>query len=80
MAFDLNHSPGPFEYDDGLGCKNITSAGQEIACTSGLTNEAEDEANARLFAMAPDLLDFVRARAEGGDDGAVAFLFARRVW
>lgn len=57
-----DHTPGPWDYRKGLGCKDIgprlsRQSIQGIASTWGLSDDKEDEANARLIAAAPDLLD-----------------------
>ena len=54
----MAHTPGPWTYEKGLGCKTISGQDYDIADTVGLDNErgGEDEANARLIAAAPDLM------------------------
>lgn len=60
-------SQAPFKLDEEgengvLGCRSIFDAtGQEIATTTGLADDYQDWANARLFAAAPALLAVVRA-------------------
>lgn len=73
-------TPGPWKADDNYGCRAIRGGKSgthkqaqyyEVACTVGLNNEAEDEANARLIAAAPDLLVACKAalvRLERLDD------------
>lgn len=66
-------TPGPWRAGTNLGCKTIGAGksgrhkqaqwAREVAFTSGLAKEAEDRANARLIAAAPDLyaaLEMVR--------------------
>ncbi len=49
------HTAGPWIASDNAGCRNITaeSLGYEIAYTTGIHDDAEDEANARPIAAAP---------------------------
>ncbi len=62
------HTPGPWTAQRVHGCKQIgpklgphrQSHISELACTSGLNDEAEDEANARLMAAAPELLESLK--------------------
>lgn len=62
------HTKGPWKLDGNLGCKRITAKPyarqqhrqakrMELACTSGLSNEAEDRANGMIMAAAPDLME-----------------------
>ena len=60
------YTRAPWKYDKGYGCKNIKGGKHgthrqaqyhQIAFTTGLANEEEDEANARLMAAAPQLLE-----------------------
>ena len=60
---NARHTPGPWKAILRLGCKDIgPSSGRSrgiaysIAYTGGLSNEAEDRANALVMAAAPDLL------------------------
>jgi len=63
---DTKHTPGPWRVEDDVqGCKNIFAGTDafatvhadrdSVAYTHGI-DEAEDAANARLIAAAPDLL------------------------
>ena len=54
----MKHTPGPWTYEKGLGCKTISGQDYDIADTVGLDNESggEDEANARLITTTPDLV------------------------
>lgn len=45
-----------FEFDT-EGCKEIYTSEKSIASTVGLYSETKDEANARLIATAPELLE-----------------------
>jgi len=61
------HTPGPLEfYSDEYGCREIFptalihSSSREICSTCGLFNDAEDRANARLIAAAPEMLDALK--------------------
>lgn len=58
------HTPGPWKHATNLGCKAIKgdksgphrqAQRREVAYTSGIPDEVEDEANARLIAAAPDM-------------------------
>lgn len=73
---NTNHTPEPwFHYDDTqhrIHGHEIAATGKTVAriyCTKG--DEAEDAANARLIAAAPDLLDAMNeiANANGGIHG-----------
>ena len=59
----MTHTPGPWTYEIGRGCKTISGRYHEIADTVGLDNElgGQDEANARLIAAAPELLEALKA-------------------
>ncbi len=68
----MPHTPGPWKIkENNLGCKEIIHLHHkeeevlftiiEIGYTNGVFNEAEDLANARLIAAAPDLLAIARA-------------------
>jgi hypothetical protein len=45
------------QQEDNLGCKSIISGDTEVCYTVGLSDEAEDQANANLITSAPDLYD-----------------------
>ena len=73
----VKRTPGPWKFDTGLGCKGIKggkcgSSRQaqytDIAYTVGLSDEKQDEANARLISAAPDLLDVAKRIVEWMDD------------
>jgi hypothetical protein len=82
-------TPGPAKFDDRPGCKSIKAGKRgnqrqsqylEIACTTGLYDEAADRANAGLMAEAftavPALLDDLaeaEARAKHYEEQAQAF-------
>lgn len=56
------HTPGPYclddESDTAEGSRMILAPdGTKLACTTGLYEDAEDIANARLLAAAPELLE-----------------------
>lgn len=68
---EAKHTPGPWGIIHGnYGCKNIHRIGeypdggifaiQEIGYTHGLSDETEDDANAKLIAAAPDLLSVAK--------------------
>lgn len=65
---ESKHTPGPwFHYDDRSSTERheIVAMGKTVArvyCTNGC--EAEDKANARLIAAAPDLLEACEAMLE----------------
>jgi hypothetical protein len=61
----VKHTPGPWKAGNDSGCRPIKAGKSgrhrqaqymEIANTVGLSDDAEDRANARLIAAAPDLL------------------------
>lgn len=67
---DTKHTPGPWKFDDHLGCRPIKGGKsgshrqaqyKEVACTVGLHDDDEDRANARLIAAAPELLKALEA-------------------
>jgi hypothetical protein len=69
----MTHTPGPWEVYEGVNrdahwhnraCVWSTSAGHLVAYTDFMTTEIA-EANARLIAAAPDLLEALRAFAFG---------------
>jgi hypothetical protein len=64
----MTHTPAPWKYDKGLGCKPIKGGKHgthrqaqytEIAYTTGLYDEDEDEANARMIASSPEMFDLL---------------------
>lgn len=58
------HSLGPWSFRDEPGCRSIYDVnGQDIAYTSGLNDDDEDQANARLMATASQLLVTLRTFA-----------------
>ena len=65
----MNHTPGPWFFNNNLGCKAIgpntgcfgEQVGEAIADTVGIDPESEDLANATLMAAAPDLLEACEA-------------------
>ena len=81
MNTNAKHTPGPWE-NHKWNCEEhqISAKGGTIALVShshSLVSEAEADANARLIAAAPDMLEALRAclgdlsdivRAEGGDE------------
>ncbi len=72
---NVPHSPSPWRFDPRFeGCKSIgyktgrnkQSQHHKIATTVGLSNEAEDRANAAIMAAAPELLAATRLLASYG--------------
>ena len=65
---NAQHTPGPWRMDveaEGVqGCRSIFADEQGICTTDGLYDDAEDLANARLIAAAPDGLALAYAVAE----------------
>lgn len=67
------YTPGPWKYDPGAGCKRIKGGKSgahrqaqynDVAYTVGCYREEVDEANARLIAAAPELLEALEALAD----------------
>lgn len=76
-------TPGPWKADKNEGCRSIKAGKhgthrqaqhQQIACTSGLSDDAEDRANAELIAHVitnlPRLVELAR-RAVAAEDLAI---------
>jgi hypothetical protein len=61
MSTQGKHTPGPWEHD---GDEITSTSGDYIATTAYGVSESQAEANARLIAAAPDLLDALREIAE----------------
>jgi hypothetical protein len=74
-------TPGPWKADTNHGCKSIKGPPighrqprSELACTTGLWDDAEDMANAKGMAAVPQLVQAllsVRDDANGGDSYTV---------
>lgn len=77
MAGEMKHTPGPWEYAaDKRDTMRVFAGDGEIVralSTHGhrRLSKAEREANARLIAAAPDLLEFVEQIFNGLDTGMV---------
>ena len=63
---NTTHTPSPWKYDENLGCRPIKGGKsgisrqaqyKEIAFTTGLNDDDEDRANARLMSAAPDMYE-----------------------
>lgn len=86
-ATKIKHTPGPWKFDKNEGCKFIKGGkrgGMQqaqytvIAHTVGLANEEKDEANAKLIAAAPDLLDKLQKAYDFINTGASLFTLTQR--
>lgn len=56
-GMSTTHTSGDWQFDvEESGCRAIVAGGAEIAFTTGLSDDDEDLANARLMVAAPDML------------------------
>lgn len=74
MLRDIPHSRAPWKFSETAGCKGIKSRiaprhYKAVATTVGLSNEAEDRANAAILEAAPDMLGHLRVLASYGCAG-----------
>ena len=73
----LNHTPGPWSYNENSANRVLGSENQVVAATyGGIVGEPEQVANTRLIASVPTMYDYLTRKASEGDDGARQILAA----
>jgi hypothetical protein len=66
MTVSAKHTPGPWSLDSDAGQVHIVAAGAAIARVMAMRSDGCGEANARLIAAAPDLLEALQAVIDHG--------------